>query len=97
MMVFRYYTNAISQATKAVAKGILLAGLVLIGLGALILALPELFAAIVAALLVIVGIGCVVTAGRIFFQSRKMERQSPDGRDAYRKNVQIHIEEHHDM
>jgi predicted lipid-binding transport protein (Tim44 family) len=96
-MLFRYYTNAVSQATKAVAKGILLAGLVLVGLGVLILALPELFAALVAALLIVAGLGCVVTAGRIFFQNRRMERQDPNGRDAYRKNVQIHIEEHHDM
>jgi predicted lipid-binding transport protein (Tim44 family) len=97
MMVFRYYTNAISQATKAVAKGILLAGLTLIGLGALILALPELFAALVAALLIVVGLGFVATAGKIFFQNRRIEKQDPDARDAYRNNVQIHIEEHHDM
>ncbi len=95
-MVFRYYTNAISQATKAVAKGILLAGLVLIGLGALILALPELFAALVAALLIVVGLGCVATAGRIFFQNRKMEKQGSSDPDAYRENAQIHIEEHYD-
>jgi uncharacterized membrane protein len=94
IMFFRYYTNAISQATKAVAKGILLIGLVLIGLGALILALPELFAAMVAALLVIAGLGCVVTAGRIFLQNRKMEKQTSGNSNAYRKNVQIHIEEH---
>jgi len=96
-MFFRSYTNAISQATKAVAKGILLLGLVLIGLGALILALPELFAAMVAALLVIVGFGCVVTAGRVFLQNRKMEKQTSGDSNAYRKNVQIHIEEHYDM
>ena len=96
-MLFRHYTNAVSQATKAFARGILLAGLALIGLGALILALPEVFAALVAALLIVAGLGCVVTAGRIFFQNRRMQKQDPDGRDAYRKNVQIHIEEHHDM
>ena len=96
-MLFRHYTNTVSQATKAFARGILLAGLVLIGLGALILALPEVFAALVAALLIVAGLGCVVTAGRIFFQNRRMQKQDPDGRDAYRKNVQIHIEEHHDM
>ncbi len=95
-MLFRYCTNAISQATKAVAKGILLAGIALIGLGVLILALPELFAALVAALLIVVGLGCVVTAGRIFFQNRKMEKQVSNDPDTYRENVQIHIEEHYD-
>jgi predicted lipid-binding transport protein (Tim44 family) len=94
MMLFRHYTSVLSQATKAVAKGILLAGLVLIGLGVLILALPELFAALVAALLIVAGLGCVVTAGRIFLRNRKMEKQASDGSDAYRENVQIHIEEH---
>jgi protein-S-isoprenylcysteine O-methyltransferase Ste14 len=93
-MFFRYYTNAISQATKTVARGILLIGLVLIGLGALILALPDLFAALVAALLVVVGLGFVITAGKMFLQNWKMQKQSPNDSDAYRENVQIHIEEH---
>lgn len=97
-MFFRHYTSAISQATKAAAKGILLAGLVLIGLGALILALPELFAALVAAILVIVGLGCVIMAWKIFLQNRKMEKHSSSPNqsgDAYRENVQIHPEEHY--
>ena len=93
-MFFRYYTNAISQATKAFAKGILLVGLLLIGLGALILALPELFAALVAALLIVVGLGFVITAGKMFLQNWKMQKQNPSDSDAYRENVQIHIEEH---
>jgi hypothetical protein len=95
-MFFRYCTNVVSQATKAVARGILLVGLVLIGLGVLILALPELFAALVAALLVVVGLGFVITAGKMFLQNWKIQKQSPSDSNAYRENVQIHIEEHYD-
>ena len=40
-MFFRYYTNAISQAGRSLAKGIFIVGLLLVGFGALILALPE--------------------------------------------------------
>ena len=44
LMNFRFYTNAISQASKRVAAGIFTVGLLLIGFGVIILALPEIFA-----------------------------------------------------
>ena len=95
-MFFRYYTDAISRATRGLAKGILIVGFLLVGFGVLVLALPEVFAAIVAAIFVIAGAGCIFTAAKIFWQGTKLS--GPKGRDsqAYRENVQIHIEEHYD-
>lgn len=96
-MFFRYYTETVSRATKGLAKGIFVVGLLLVGFGALILALPEVFAAVVAAIFVVAGAGCIITAGRIFWQSRKLNIEKPDDSESYRENVQIHIEEHYDV
>ena len=96
-MFLRDYMDAISRATKSLAKGIFIAGLLLVGFGALILAMPEVFAALVAAILVIAGLGCIITAGKIFWQNRRLHSKSSDDSQGYRENVQIHIEEHYDM
>jgi len=61
-MPFRFYTNMMSQASRSAASGILVVGLLLIGFGALILALPELFAFLAAALFFLVGGGCAIAA-----------------------------------
>ena len=95
-MFFRYYSNAISQAGRSLAKGIFIVGLLLVGFGALILALPEVFAALVAAVFVIAGLGCLITAAKIFWRTRKPSPPGSDEPDLYRQNVQIHIEEHTD-
>ena len=95
-MFFRYYTDAISRATRSLAKAIFVIGLLLVGFGALILALPDFFAALVAGIFVIAGAGCMITAGKIFWQNRRLHSKSADGSNSYRENVQIHIEEHHD-
>jgi hypothetical protein len=99
-MNFRFYTNAISQASRKVASGIFIVGLVLIGFGGIILALPEIFAFLAAAVFFFVGLGCAITAVKIFLAQRKLDKINPDniGDDSqgYRKNVHIHIEEHYD-
>jgi hypothetical protein len=43
-MVFRYYSNALSQASRSVASAIMIVGLLLIGFGVLRAALPQFFA-----------------------------------------------------
>ena len=43
-MPFRFYTNILSQASRTMASGIMVVGLLLIGFGVVIIALPELFA-----------------------------------------------------
>jgi len=99
-MIFRYYTNAVSRASRNVAVAISAVGLLLVGFGVIILALPEIFAFLAAAVFFIVGIGCGVTAIKIFLFQRKLDKINNDniGDDSqgYRENVQIHIEENYD-
>lgn len=96
-MNFRFYTNAISQASKGIAKGIFVVGLLLVGFGILILAMPELFAMLAAAVFFIVGAGCVGTAVKIFLAQRRLNKIDSDDSAGYRENVRIHIEEHEDF
>jgi hypothetical protein len=96
-MVFRYYTNAVSQASRAVASGILIVGMVLIGFGFMIYLLPEFFATLASIAFWIMGFGCAITAIKIFWASRKIDSANPEPPEAYRENVRIHIEEHHDF
>lgn len=94
--MFGFYTNAISQATRKVAMGIFVVGLLLIGFGTLILALPELFAMLAALIFFIAGAGCGVTAIKIFLAQRKLDKINSNDSQGYRENVKIHIEEHYD-
>ena len=96
-MSFRFYTNAISQASRSIAAGIFIVGLLLIGFGVIIIALPELFAMVAAVIFFIAGVGCGVTAIKIFLAQRQLNKINSDGSDDYRENVQIHIEEHYDV
>jgi uncharacterized membrane protein HdeD (DUF308 family) len=95
--MFRFYTNAISQASKGIARGILTTGVLLIGFGVLILVLPALFATLAAAVFFIVGASCVGTAVKIFLAQRQINKNNSDDSAGYRENVQIHIEEHYDV
>jgi phage-related minor tail protein len=95
-MSFRIYTNLISQASKNAAMGILTVGLLLIGFGVLIIAFSEIFAFLAAAIFFIVGIGCGVTAIKIFLAQRKIDKINNDDSQLYRENAHIHIEEHCD-
>jgi len=94
-MPYRLYTNMMSQASRSVASGILVVGLLLIGFGTLILALPELFAFLAAAVFFIAGGGCAIVAIKILWVQWRLNRMTtPDGSDAYRKNVRIHLSDH---
>ncbi|MHC4308961.1 MAG: hypothetical protein ACYSSN_03370 [Planctomycetota bacterium] len=94
-MSFRFYTNAISRASKNVAAGIFITGLLLIGFGFLIYILKEIFAILAAIVFCVAGAGCLITAVKIFLALRKMDHIDPENADGYRENVHIHIEEHH--
>jgi len=96
-MVFRYYTNAISNASKSVATGIFVFGLALIGFGLLILALPALFAMLAAVVFFIAGAGCAATALKIYLVQRHIDKITRDDSSDYRENVRIHIEGHNDV
>ncbi|MFA5554926.1 MAG: hypothetical protein WCZ89_00935 [Phycisphaerae bacterium] len=91
-----YYTNIVSQATRSWARGTLMFGLFLIGLGVLILLLPAIFVFIAAFLFFITGAGAVGTALKMFFAQRKIDKLNQDDTEAYRKNVRIHIEDNSD-
>jgi len=94
-MVFRYYTNMMSRATRSVAAGLFIIGMSLIGFGFMIFLLPKFFATLASIVFWLMGIGCGVTAVKIFLASRKAENKDIDSSQGYRENVQIHIEEHH--
>jgi hypothetical protein len=96
-MIFRYYTNAISQASRRVALVIFIVGLMLVGLGVIILALPEVFAFLAAAVFFIVGIGCAITAIKIFLAQRRLNKMTHDDSVGHRENVHIHTENHYDF
>jgi hypothetical protein len=92
-MSFRFYTNVISQASRNFAAGLFIVGLLLIGFGFLVYVLRDLFAVLAAIVFFVVGIGCAVTAVRIFWAQREFDKAVSDSPE-YRENVRIHIEEH---
>ena len=96
-MSFRFYTNLISQASRSFASGVFVVGLVLIGFGVVILALPEIFAFLAAAIFFFVGLGCAITAVKIYLAQRRLDKMTHDDSADYRKNVQIHSEEYYDL
>jgi hypothetical protein len=94
-MSFRFYTNAISRASKNVAAGIFITGLLLIGFGFLIYVLKDIFAIFAAIVFSIAGAGCLITAVKIFLAQKKLDKLSSEDSQGYRENVHIHIEENH--
>ncbi len=96
-MSFHFYTSAISQASKRVASGIFIVGLLLIGFGFLIYVLKEIFAILAAIIFSVAGGGCLVTAIKIFLAQRKLDKFNSDDSQGYRRNVQIHSEEYYDI
>jgi len=94
-MPFRLYTNVLSQASRTAAAGIMIVGLLLMGFGVIIIALPELFALLAAMVFFIAGVACAITAIKIFWIQRRLDNLHPDDDlTAYRKNVRIHTGDH---
>lgn len=89
-MVFRYYSNALSQASRSVASAIMIVGLLLIGFGVLIAALPQFFAYLAAGVFFVAGLGCGVTAVKIFWAQSRIDRTAENEPQVYRENVRIH-------
>lgn len=96
-MSFRFYTNAISRASRGVAAWIFAVGLLLIGFGFMIYFLPRLFATLAAAVFFVVGLGCLTTGIKIFLAQRKIDRIISEDLPGYREGVRIHIEEDTDF
>lgn len=96
-MVFSFHSNQwFSEATRGVMTSVFVIGLMLIGFGVLILTIPEFFIIIAAGLFFIAGMAVLGFAAKLFFVMRRFGKEV-SGQDAYRKNVKIHIEEHHDV
>jgi hypothetical protein len=97
-MPFRFYTSILSQASRSVASGIMVVGLLLIGFGVIIVALPKYFAYLAAMVFFVAGVGCAATALKILWAQRRIDRfNAGDDLDVYRKNVRIHTGEHYDQ
>ena len=96
-MSFRFYTNVISQASRTVAASLSVVGLMLVGFGVVIAAFPEIFAYLAAAVFFVAGVVCAVTAFKIFWAQRKLDKTTSDDLHPYRENVRIHIENHQDF
>jgi hypothetical protein len=88
-MAFRFYSQTLSSASRMVAAGILSLGIMLIGLGVLIAAFPKAFAYIVAALLILAGLGCGVAAFRIFLAYKRMAKTASLQDEMRSENIRI--------
>ena len=95
-MSFRFYTNTISHASRNFAAGLFIVGLLLIGFGFLVYILRDVFAVLASIVFFVTGIGCGITAVKIFLAQRELDKAASDDSPGYRENVQIHIEEHYD-
>ena len=91
-MVFRYYSNPFSQITKGFSKGLFVVGLLLIGFGALVWVLKEVFALIAAAIFMLAGVGCCSNAIRLYFASRKSYQNNDDNSAGRSDNVKVRID-----
>lgn len=95
-MSFRFYTNVISQASRNFAAGLFITGLLLIGFGFLVYILRDLFAVLAAIVFFLAGLGCGITAVKIFWAQHKIDKMNSDKPQEYRENVRIRIEEYKD-
>jgi hypothetical protein len=95
-MSFRFYTNAISQASRNFAAGLFITGLLLIGFGFLVYILRDLFAILASIVFFVAGVGCGIAAVKIFWAQRKLDKTNSGDSPGHRENVQIHIEEYQD-
>ena len=85
--MFKFYSNTFSQATRKVAVFVSIIGLLLIGVGVLIIAFPEIFAFLAALVFFIAGGGFMAVASKILLGTRRMRQ---DSSTEHHDNVRIH-------
>ena len=68
----------------------LITGLLLIGFGMLVFILRDLFAFLAAAIFFMAGFSAIGYAIKIFWASRKLDRQTHSGKTVFRENVEVH-------
>jgi hypothetical protein len=88
-MAFRFYSQTLSTASRTMAAGILSLGIMLVGLGVLIAAFPRAFAYIVAGLLILAGLGCAITAVRIFMAYKQMAKPASAQDEMRSDNIRV--------
>ena len=94
-MVFRFYSDQLSQATKGVAGWIFMAGLFLVGFGLLVIFLKDVFVFIAAGMFFLFGFCVMYYAVRLYLAARRMGKGVPgEQAEAYRENVKVRIEDH---
>ena len=96
-MPFRFYSNLLSEASRTLAMSVLVVGLLLIGFGMLIMALPELFAFLAAAVFFLAGVACAIVAVKMLWARRRFEKRMSPHDDACRENAVIHRDRFHDF
>ena len=75
------------------AKGSFVLGLLLIGFGALVFILRDLFAFLAAAIFFLAGFSAISYSIKLLITMHKMKKNISNPHNAYRENVQIHIED----
>ena len=73
-MSLRFYTNTVTQASQGIAAAIFIVGLVLVGFAFLIFLLPKFFATLAAIVFFVTGVGCGITAVKIFLAQKRVRR-----------------------
>ena len=92
-MVFRFYSNQLSQATRGIAAWIFMAGLFLVGFGLLVILLRDVFVYIAAGLFFLCGFWVMFYAARLYLAARRMGKDAPDeDTQAHRENVRVRID-----
>jgi len=81
--------NPFRQATKGMARGALITGLILIGLGMLVWVLKEIFAIIAMIIFFMAGFSAIGWSIRLFILQWKMRKDN----SAYREGVEVHFED----
>ena len=89
--MFRFFVhgNPMAQATRGLAKGSFIFGLLLIGFGMLVFILRDLFAFLAAAVFFMAGFSAIGYAIRMFLLQHKMRKSG----QMYRDNVEIHYDD----
>jgi uncharacterized membrane protein YkvI len=92
-MGFKFYTSMLSLASRRMAAGIFIVGMLLTGFGFMIYLLPKLFATLAALFFFFLGACCIVMGIKLLWAQHKFDKLSRDNRGDYRQNVRIRAED----
>ncbi len=87
----------LSLASRRMAAGIFIVGMLLTGFGFLIYLLPKLFATLAALFFFFLGACCIVMGIKILWAQHKFNKMSMDNGSDYRQNVRIRAEDDYEQ